>query len=259
MSFTPVKQNRIAVEIVSQLKAAILSGRFKPGERLPTERELTEQFQVSRVVVREAVRELEIKGLVKILQGPTGGAYVTDLSLDHLNSAFLDLFLYNRVSVAELIQARLLIECEIARIAAGRIEPQSARRLQEALDAEQRDSGSHAEFVSNRLVFHYLLAELSGNRLLQATASALFQLTGEVILEVKPVKKVIHRPKEHAEILRALLDHDRHAAALAMQRHLESMGQQLARLEGLYRKRRGTRISNLIPANRGWEVAGDID
>ena len=81
MAFKPVKQDRIAVAIVNQLKAAILSGRFKPGERMPTERELTEQFQVSRVVVREAIRELEIKGFVKILQGPSGGAYVTDLVL----------------------------------------------------------------------------------------------------------------------------------------------------------------------------------
>lgn len=239
MSFTPVKQTRIAVEIVNQLKAAILSGRFKPGERLPTERELTEQFQVSRVVVREAVRELEIKGLVRIQQGPTGGAYVTDLSLDHLNNAFLDLFLYNRVSVSELIQARLLIECEIVRIAARSLEATSVRRLQDALEAERHDGASHAEFVSNRLKFHHLLAEACGNRLLQATASALFRLTGEVILEVKPVKEVIHRPEEHAEVLRAILARDGAAAAQAMQLHLETMGRQLARLEGVYRKRRG--------------------
>jgi DNA-binding FadR family transcriptional regulator len=239
MAFMPVKQNRIAVGIVNQLKAAILSGRFRPGERLPTERELTEQFRVSRVVVREAVRELEIKGLVKILQGPAGGAYVTDLSPDHLNSAFLDLFLYNKVSVAELIQARLLIECEIARVAATCVTAESARRLQAALDAERGDSASHAEFVSNRMMFHYLLAELSGNRLLQAIASALFRLTGDVILEVKPVRKVIHRPEEHTEILNAVLDHDSDAAAQAMKRHLESMGQRLARLEGAYRKKMG--------------------
>lgn len=237
MAFMPVKQNRIAVEIVSQLKAAILAGRFKTGERLPTERELTDQFKVSRVVVREAVRELEIKGLVKILQGPTGGAYVTDLSPDHLNNAFLDLFLYNRVSVAELIQARLLIECEVARIAAARVAAESARRLQDALDAEQDDLVSHAEFVSNRLEFHYLLAEMSGNRLLQAISSALFRLTGDVILEVKPVRKVIHRPEEHTEILRAILTHDSDAAARAMQRHLENMGKRLTKLEGAYRKK----------------------
>ena len=83
------------------------------------------------------------------------------------------------------------------------------------------------------------LAELGGNRLLQAIASALFRLTSDVILEVKPVKKVIHRPKEHADILAAVVDHDGPAAVRAMQRHLDSMGHQLVRLEGIYRRRRG--------------------
>jgi DNA-binding FadR family transcriptional regulator len=239
MVFTSVKQNRIAVEIVNQLKAAILSGRFKPGERMPTERTLTEQFQVSRVVVREAIRELEIKGLVRILQGPTGGAYVTDLSFDHLHNAFLDLFLYNKLSVSELIHTRILIECAIARLAAAQVDPDAACRLQEALEAEQSDSLSHAEFVSNRLKVHHILAEMSGNRLLQAIASSLFRLTGEVILEVKPARKIIHRPEEHAPIVKAILAGKPDAAAGAMKRLLEIMGQRLVKLEGVYRKRIG--------------------
>jgi DNA-binding FadR family transcriptional regulator len=239
MVFTPVKQNRIAVEIVNQLKAAILSGRFMPGERLPTERELTGQFKVSRVVVREAVRELEITGLVKILQGPTGGAYVTDLSFDHLHSAFLDLFLYNKLSVAELIRTRILIECEIARLAAAHAEPFFTDRLRQALDAEQADTFPHAEYVSNRLMVHHILAEMAGNRLLQAVATALFRLTSEVILEVKPPKKVIHRTAEHAEIVRAVVGGEPAAAADAMQRHLEKMGERLVKLEGAYRKQKG--------------------
>lgn len=237
MPFVPVKQNRIAVEIVNQLKAAILSGRFTPGQRLPTERELTGQFEVSRVVVREAIRELEIKGLVKILQGPAGGAYVTDLSPDHLDNAFLDLFLYKRVSVAEMIQARVLVEGEIARLAAVRCEVESARRLQQALAAEKDGRSSHADFVSNRLRFHHLLAEICGNRLFQAIASALCRLTGEVILEVKPVKKVIHRPEEHLAILRAVAAHDAEGAAGAMKTHLQNMGKRLSRLEGGYRRK----------------------
>jgi len=241
MVFKPVKQDRIAVAIVNQLKAAILSGRFKPGERMPTERELTEQFQVSRVVVREAIRELEIKGFVKILQGTTGGAYVIDLSFDHLNNAFLDLFLYNKLSVAELIQTRMVIECEIVRLAAANVDPEFDRRLQEALDAELSDGLSHADFVSNRLRVHHILAEMSGNRLLQAIASSLLRLTGEVISEVKPVHKVIHRPKEHAAIARTVLAHDPDAAASAMKQHLECMRKRLIRLEGSYRNRKGVR------------------
>jgi GntR family transcriptional regulator, transcriptional repressor for pyruvate dehydrogenase complex len=239
MVFTPVKQNRIAVEIVNQLKAAILSGRFMPGERLPTERELTGQFKVSRVVVREAVRELEITGLVKILQGPTGGAYVTDLSFDHLHSAFLDLFLYNKLSVAELIRTRILIECEIARLAAAHVDVKFTNRLRQALASEQTDSLSHADFVSNRLMVHHILSEMSGNRLLQAVATALFRLTGEVILAVKPEQEIIHRTEEHAKIVAAVLSKQPEAAAAAMRRHLESMGKRMVKLEGTYRKRKG--------------------
>ena len=129
---------------------------------------------------------------------------------------------------------------------------QLARRLQNALDAERQDGASHAEFVSHRLRFHHLLAEACGNRLLQATASALFRLTGEVILEVKPVREVIHRPEEHAEVLRAIRVRDGAAAAQAMQLHLETMGRQLTRLEGIYRRRRGLakEIRNPKPETR---------
>jgi DNA-binding FadR family transcriptional regulator len=239
MAFTPVKQSRIAVEIVHQLKEAILSGRFPPGRRLPTERELTAQFKVSRVVVREAVRELEIKGLVKILQGPNGGAYVTDLSFDHLHGAFLDLFLYNKLSVAELIRTRVLVECEIARLAAARVDPESIDRLQQALCAEQAHHVPHADYVSNRLMVHHLLAEMAGNRLLQAVATALFRLTGEVILLVKPPRKIIHRTEEHAAIVRAVLSRSPDAAADAMRRHLERMAKRLTPLEGAYRRPMG--------------------
>lgn len=239
MTFKSVKQNRIAVEIVTQLKGAILSGRFKPGERMPSERELTEQFQVSRVVVREAVRELEIKGLVKILQGPTGGAYVTDLSSEHLDSAFLDLFLCGKLSVAELIRTRILVEGEIARLASANHDPENARRLKEALEAEETDAVTQTDLVSSRLLVHHVLADMAGNRLLKAIAGSLFQLTGEVILEVKPVQEVFHRQAEHARIVRAVLAGDAAGAAEAMQRHLDHMGKRLIKLESLYRRRKG--------------------
>jgi len=86
---------------------------------------------------------------------------------------------------------------------------------------------------------HHHLAEMSGNRVLQAIATSLFRLTGEVILEVKPVQEVIHRQAEHAEIVRAVLGRNPQVAAAAMRRHLERMGEKLVKLEGVYRKRKG--------------------
>ena len=99
--FRPIKQSRISEEVLRQLKEAILLRKFKSGEKLPSERELTEQFQVSRGVIREAIRALEITGFVITRQGPAGGAFVTELSFDHVGNAFLDLFLANRVSIPQ--------------------------------------------------------------------------------------------------------------------------------------------------------------
>ncbi|MGD8741085.1 MAG: GntR family transcriptional regulator, partial [Desulfobacterales bacterium] len=88
-AFKPIRQFRFSQQVLSQLKESILIGKFKSGEKLPSERELTEEFQVSRGVIREAIRILEITGFVVLRQGPTGGAFVTDLSFDHVGNSFL--------------------------------------------------------------------------------------------------------------------------------------------------------------------------
>ena len=130
--FTPIKQSRVSEVVLGQIKESILSGRFKPGEKLPSERELTETFQVSRGVIREAIRVLEVTGFVVTRQGQSGGAYITNLSFDYIGSAFLDLFLANKVAIPELAKVRHHIEPEIARMAARRITEDEARKLTEA-------------------------------------------------------------------------------------------------------------------------------
>jgi GntR family transcriptional repressor for pyruvate dehydrogenase complex len=238
-SFKPVKQNRISENVVSQLKGAILSGSYCPGARMPTERELTEQFQVSRVVIREAVRELERTGFVKILQGPSGGAFVTELSFDNLSNAFLDLFLANKLSAAELIQARLHIESETARLAARNKDSRSIKQLDEALEMEMIPTVSHDGQVAARLRVDRLVTEICGNRIYMAIASALHNLTQEIILVVKPTKKVIFKHEEHVEIVRAVTAGDAEAAAEAVRKHILSIGRSLVDLENTYRQRKG--------------------
>ena len=84
--FIPIKPLRASEGIVDQLKKAILKGEFTPGQKLPSERELSEMFQASRVVVREALRTLELSGFVSIRQGPHGGAYVQQLGHERLKA-----------------------------------------------------------------------------------------------------------------------------------------------------------------------------
>jgi GntR family transcriptional regulator, transcriptional repressor for pyruvate dehydrogenase complex len=116
--FKPIKQSRVSKEVCDQLKQSILVGHFQPGDKLPSERELVEEFQVSRVAIREALRTLENSGFITTRQGVNGGTYVTELTFGYIYNAFLDLFLADKISIPELYRVRLLIEPEIARLAA---------------------------------------------------------------------------------------------------------------------------------------------
>lgn len=241
-NFIPIKQTRVADEIMAQLKEAILSGDFKAGEKLPSERELTETFQVSRVVVREAIRALEMTGFVEIRQGAQGGAFVQELGLGHLVGSYLDLFMAGQVSVAELVQVRQHIEPEITRLAALGVTPEYARRLREACDAENRPTDDHAWWIKQGIAIDYVLAEMCGNRLYRAILEPLLRLTQEIVLVVKPEQTVIHDHAEHEVIVQAVIDGRADDAAAAMKKHIDGVGKRLFDLEKVYRERRGLSV-----------------
>ena len=242
--FNPVKQPRVSDEIMGQLKKAILSGNYRAGEKLPSERELTDTFQASRVVVREAIRGLETAGFVTIRQGPRGGAYVQQLAFDRVYESFFDLFLAGRMSVAELIQLRQLLQPEVARMAAMNVTKVSAKQLKAALETETGRYRNHAEKVRSRMATDLVLAQMCGNRLYQAVAETLTRLTQEIIIAVKPEKVVFHDQREHDAIVKAVLDKDAPAAAAAMRRHLNSVGAGLVKLEKDFRCKLGVKAVN---------------
>ena len=133
-SFDPIEQIRTADKVLAQLKSAILSGRFKPGEKISSERELMNEFKVSRVVIREAIRALELTGFVVIKQGQAGGIFINDLSYEILSNTLMDLFLADKLSAPELMKVRLYIEPEIARLAALNEDKHQAEELRAALE-----------------------------------------------------------------------------------------------------------------------------
>ena len=237
--FSPVKSLRTSENIAGQLKGAILGGDFNPGEKLPSERELTETFQVSRVVVREAIRTLELAGFVRIRQGPYGGAYVQRLGYGRLTESYLDLFMAGQLSVVELVQARMHIEPEVTLLAANNLNDHWADKLQAALASEQVPAKKHADWVRRNMATDYVLIEMCGNRFYQAMLEPLIRLTQEIVLVVKPKPTIIHDPREHRVIVEAVLAGNGQTAADAMRRHIENVGRSLIGLEESYRRRKG--------------------
>jgi DNA-binding FadR family transcriptional regulator len=204
LDFKPIKQPRVSEEVFKQLKRAVLSSDFKAGDRLPPERELAEQFQVSRIAIREAVRALENSGFVEIRQGAAGGAYVTDLTFEQLASACLDLFQANKISIHELHQVRILIEPEVARLATLNATPESKKRLLEAYEAETPPKETVKEDVALGTKVHFILAEMSGNRFLEAIVNSVIKLNANIIEELNPnPPNIIHPPGFHGPLVEA--------------------------------------------------------
>ena len=239
MEFTSVKNVRTSETVLEQLKQAIVSREFPPGSKLPSERELTASFQVSRVVIREAIRALELSGFVTIRQGPLGGAYVRELGFERLIESYADLFMVGRLSAADLVQVRYHIQPEVARLAALNPDPKLRKKLVEALAYEQVPTTDHAEWVKRNQATDYIMVEMCGNQLYRAIMEPLLELYKNLVLVVKPRRTVIHDAREHQAIVDAVMAGDGEAAAQAMRDHLSHLGDHLINLEKIYRQAKG--------------------
>ena len=235
--FKPIRQFRISEEVLSQLKESILLGKFKSGEKLPSERELTEEFQVSRCVIREAIRILEITGFVTLRQCPTGGAFVTDLSFDHVGNAFLDLFLSNKVSIPELANVRLFVEPEVARLAALNAIEEDRKRLTEAQEVEFLSVSTTTARIIQFQRVHHVIAESCQNHFYEAISKSMLRLTFEVVEAVDPDHEALHMPGEHKHIIDAIINANAEAARAAMQTHMEKFCKSLLEMETAYRRK----------------------
>lgn len=236
--FRPIRQLRVSEEIIAQLKQSILLGHFKPGDKLPAERDLAEEFRVSRVAIREALRALENAGFLVTRQGANGGAYVTDLTFEYLANAFLDLFLADKVSIPELHRVRLLIEPEIARLAALAITPEYTQRLKKALQSEELPTTSLVEDIEMKTAVHYILAEMCGNRFFEAILRSSMKLTHKLIEVVSSNPYTLHPAGSHRPIVEAVLSGDPEAARSTMREHSIEFGQILIKMEKTYRERK---------------------
>ena len=235
--FKPIKANRASEEVVGQIKEAILSGRFVSGSKLPSERELTAEFQVSRGVIREAIRILELSGFLLVRQGYGGGAYVTELNLSHVGKAFLDLFQTSKLTITEVAQVRLFIEPEVARLAALNYNDSHSEQLDEALSDEHRSYKSYADRIARLTRVHKVLASICGNQFFEAIVRSMLKITAEVVLKVATDINALHGPGEHLNLIEAVKAKDGSRAADEMRYHLRRFSDTLVEMEGVYRQR----------------------
>jgi GntR family transcriptional repressor for pyruvate dehydrogenase complex len=215
----PVKSTRIYAEIVRQIKALIADGQLKSGDRLPPERDLAERFRVSRTSVREALRALESLGLIEIRAGE--GTHVREVSVESLIEPLALVILTQREAIAELYEARRLLEPPIAALAARRASPEEVAELTRILAEQAREVAAGRTGLAQDAAFHSAIAHSTHNRAITRIVTTLMDLltqTREESLHTPGRPQRSHQ--DHQQILAAIEARDAAAAQRMMLNHV---------------------------------------
>jgi DNA-binding FadR family transcriptional regulator len=227
--FPAVRTSRLFEEICDRIRESIASGALKPGDKLPAERELSLQFGVSRTVLREALRSLEIAGLVRLYKGASGGAVILDGG-SALARSFKDMIMLGRVTIEDLTEARILIEDVIVGLACARATKQDFKAI--AGDVAHVEAlakaGRLGEKLEDNVAFYELLAQATHNQTLVLISQSLSRVVYHIVLLIGPAPL-----NDLAIVRRRFLDHflkrDAESASRVLREHFLRLQAHLVR------------------------------
>jgi len=219
--FEVIRKNKVYEEVAKQIERLILK-KLKPGDKLPSERELAEMLQVSRSSIRDAIRSLELVGVVEPRQG--AGTIVREPSGASKVSPFANALERRREQVTELLDFRKMLEPPLAARAATRASDEEISELEDILERQQQKQALGDAGIAEDAEFHYSIALASGNSVVLKVIDTLMDLlrdTRERSLQVEGRSQ--KSLAGHRRILAAIKHHDAEAAKAAMRRHIEDV------------------------------------
>jgi GntR family transcriptional repressor for pyruvate dehydrogenase complex len=218
-----VRSSRLYEQIVQQVEESIQKGQLKPGDQLPPERELAEQFGVSRTAVREAVKALREKGLVEAYPGR--GTFITDGTSYTIRQSLDRMMRTGNEGFAFLAEVRQILEPEIAALATTRADDEALeamRKQVEIMDTAKEDPDA---FIEADLDFHLALAEAAANPIILSLIDSIVGLLREQRMGIFQVEGGPERGQyHHKKILQAVEHRDAAGAREAMKAHLTQVG-----------------------------------
>ena len=227
--FKAVSLNRVSQAIVEQVKLLMRQGRLKPGDRLPSERELCERFGVSRVTVREALRVLEAGGLVDIRVGARGGAFVTSPTSQQVGEGLADLLNLSPLTARDVTEARQVFELGIVPIVVERATDEDITDLREMLrnHREALDRGDYEMAMSAE--FHVRIAASTHNPAIEMLVQSFHGPLLMSLLTAKELAPLMGQrgAEEHTAIVDAIAARDVERATSIMSEHLQRTADRL--------------------------------
>lgn len=250
MTRSPADTRKLYQQVAAAIAEGVAAGRYRPGQRLPSERDLAEEFGVSRPTIREAMLALEIRGMVEARHG--SGIYVADAPPDPAPAPELD------IGAFELTEARALFEPEAAALAAATISDEELDRLEEILADMVEENAAEAKGEQADRRFHVAIAEATRNAAIVSVIETLWDaryrspLCRHMLNKARAVG-VKPRIDEHRRLLDALRTRDPQQARKVMREHLEHVIEGLlaaTELEALERARTEVEAKRIEYARR---------
>jgi len=227
--FDKISNATLSESIIAQIKKSIMEGVYRPGDKLPHEKELLRRFSVSRNSLREALRALEQMGLISIRRGAQGGAYVQDRETGFLSAALLDSVRMAEIGLDELSELRLLIEPGMARLAARNRSEEDIESMAEQIALRQGALREGKIPIVVGIDFHQAVARASKNRmvrlLVDAMASIFLQEFRKIALSMDDHRSILGF---HERIFGAIKDRDEERAFGYMKEHIADVTPRLA-------------------------------
>lgn len=229
--FAPFEENKKFEKIITLLKQKVLAGEYHPGDRLPSERDLSNALRVSRLAVREAYRALQMFGIIEIRRGHQGGAFICAPSSRSIVQSISDLFRFQGISIEEWTEARLIFETDIARLVIKRAKTEDVVRLEQVIDMTEQMSRTGALVHSELIRFHLCLAEVAGNKILYTAYRSMMDLLLSSFLALNVKADHYHDvAREHRRILDALRRRDSDEFIDLATQHVKRAGKNLIRI-----------------------------
>jgi len=223
VNYAPIERRKIYEQIAEQLLAQISERRLRPGDPLPTERELTQLYRAGRSSVREALRMLESKGVIEAVDG---GSFAVAAYANPLNSSLQLLLNLDQATMVDVYELRRILECEAAALAAERhaevhldLMDAAILAMDEGLESDGPERATL--YIDGDLQFHLAIAEATRNGVVLHTMRALRELIRRALMSIFLVPGSPERSAgQHRAIRQAIAERDSARARLEMHTHL---------------------------------------
>ena len=224
LGFEPIAPSRAFEEIAAQIRELVASGRLKPGDRLPAERDLSAKFNVSRNTLREALRALELSGMIELRKGASGGAFVLPGSSGVVVNGLRDLYHLGAIKPEHLTEARVWLSEVVVRVACERLTEQDLLALEEniALATKADKAGNFQQRADLHREFHNLLAAATRNPIITITMEGVMEVMREFVKAIGPSDNAYTLPSRR-RLLKHLRARDADAAVAEMNKFLERL------------------------------------